>query len=353
MPDRHIRWAAVALALLVAVSVPHPASACTQGDCPRPHNEIAGVSFAFPGDAMAAGPQPFRLTGFGLGHTDEEVLFCDPHGPNPPLDAAEIDWVDFRFYALLPGAGVVKATLNRDHRSFVRLEATTPEGLFPAAFTNNVFLTLLPLDLPGVRYENAEVLQVFAPSTPVAPPDSSVISNLLGEAVFDITEGKGTPGAPDRIVISQGVQTFLDPVGLRLSRLGSEGAAAQLFRVDNPLTEAVTAVFFSYVAETDPALTDDFDGILQIPAGGSVEFVVDYAGIPTGHNPTAWVDVMVLSPIDVQGHDRVAFPLGVPPPVVEVPTLDATALVALLVLLAGLGTYFLTRGLRRGRGDRS
>jgi len=150
------------LSTIPAFSFVRPCQPC----CSTGHHKRAMVDFG-------KGWMSFALAGFGYGEASQPVV-CDDDGGNPQFTHVSADWTDFRFYGKLPGIGIFKATLNRDHRSFVELTAKTPDGLFPATFRNTLYLTLTLPGMPGMVYENTDAMILAAPATPSAPPAPSV-----------------------------------------------------------------------------------------------------------------------------------------------------------------------------------
>lgn len=295
-----------AVLLVCALMGLSPAAAafgpCEPG-CSTGHHKLAVSSLDF-GDGQLTAPVEFALAGFGYGDADAPVV-CPPEAPNPQLREATAPWTDFRFYAMIPQLGIVRATLNREHTSYVQLDALTPDGLFPAHFLNHLYLTLTALDYPGLVYQNKVPMVLSAAATSTAPPNPSVVGTPDNpEDVFEAVNPM--PGAPLRVIITGGVQEFLVPGGLTLERISNAGGIWS-FRVTNQLNQQVTAGYFGYVIAMNPMYTENLDGTVTIPAGGQAYFALDMNNVPLGPNQRVVIEVNVFDPASVVAMDRLEF----------------------------------------------
>jgi hypothetical protein len=277
------------------------------GACGTRHHKMANVSFGFNNglDIQYTTPVPFALTGFGYGITSDPIVL-PPGSPNPQLPSATADWVDFRFYANIPNIGIVKGSLNPDRPSYVSLNALQNDGLFPAAFLNNMFIKLEPLSYPGLVYENTEPIQLAAPSVTSAPPDSSIITSQIGEDIFYVV---GTPaqGTPTTIKWTDGLQSFLeDNNNLDLELLSQENDSLMSFKVKNLLDIPVTVAYFLYF-NGDAVLAksvQEYDGTLNLDSHGTQGFSFDISRIPGVTPQNAIVSAMILDPYGTTGADQ-------------------------------------------------
>ena len=274
------------------------------GACGTRHHKPATVSFGFDNglDIQYTTPVPFALTGFGYGITSDPIVL-PPGSPNPQLTSATADWVDFRFYESIPNIGIVKGSLNPDRPSYVSLNALQNDGLFPAAFLNNMFIKLEPLSYPGLVYENTEPIQLAAPSVTSAPPDSSIIASQIGEDIFYIV-GTPPPETPTAIKWTDGLQSFLeDNNNLDLELLSQENDSLMSFKVKNLLDTPVTVAYFLYF-NGDAVLAksvQEYDGTLNLDSHGTQEFSFDISQIPGVTPQNAIVSAMILDPYGTTG----------------------------------------------------
>jgi hypothetical protein len=279
---------------------------CTAA-CGTLHHKRAVAHLGFEGtDGLVYSEAiPFVLTGFGYGIASDPIVL--PAGfPNPQLEYASAEWIDFRFYASFPGIGLVKGSLNLDQTSHVQLVARTNEGLFPAAFMNSMFIRLEPLAFPGLVYTNDEVLQLEAPAIYSAPPDSSIKTTQVGLDVFRISEAAPL-GAPVEITFEEGIQSFLDPrTGLELELLSPPESRVMRFRVQNQFDVAITIAYFLYFngdAEL-AARVQHLDGVAAIEPLGETEILFQICNIPGVEPRNAIVQAMILEPFNLSGADR-------------------------------------------------
>jgi hypothetical protein len=237
-------------------------------------------------------PEPTRLVGFGSALANANIS-CTA-GENPPLTQAETTWKDFRFYGSSPTLGLFRGEIVPDKRSFVHLDALTSSGLFPAEFTNNVFIRVVPLAFPALEYRNSTVMSVRATNVSQAPPPVTVVGlQVNAEDHLDVVTPM--PGAPDTIVLTEGKQSFLPSGCLTAQRLSAPSGVLRI-RVGYPGTQPVKAAYFLHSALPNPAGFENLDGLVTIPAAGTVNVDLSLTGVPAGG---AIFEAIVLEPFSV------------------------------------------------------
>jgi hypothetical protein len=238
-------------------------------------------------------PEPFRLVGFGAALADHPIS-CSG-GENPPFEVAEATWQDFRFYGSSASLGLFRGEVNRELRSFISIEALTTGGLFPADFTNNLFLQVTPLAFPSLEYQNSQVMSTYAASVHQAPPELSVVG--LQVSAEDILEAVSSVplGAPEAIILRGGQQTFLPSGCLTAEWLPSSGDVLRI-RIGYPGGQPVKVAYFLHSLGGGSAF-HQLDGVTDIPPAGFSEVELSLSGVTAN---TAIFDAIVLEPFEVE-----------------------------------------------------
>lgn len=246
--------------------------------------------------------EPARLVGFGAALADADIS-CTA-GENPPLLHSEATWKDFRFYGSSPTLGLFRGEIAPNKRSFVGLDALSSAGLFPAEFTNNVFLRVTPLVFPTLEYRNSTVMQVRATNVSQSPPQITVVGLQVNpEDHLDVVTP--LPGAPDTIVMTEGRQSFLASGCLTAQRLSAPAGVLRI-RIGYPGPQPVKAAYFLHSTAPDPTGFENLDGLVTIPAGGTADVDLSLTGVPAGG---ALFDAIVLEPFNVDCAVRLAVSL--------------------------------------------
>ncbi|HSG39299.1 MAG TPA: hypothetical protein VLE27_06650, partial [Thermoanaerobaculia bacterium] len=291
LPPRHLALLWIpAIALFWTAIVPASSTAkCTPTCAASGWQKHAQGMYLISGSRSPA--EPFRLVGFGSALANAAIS-CPP-AENPSIWDAQAIWQDFRFYGSSPALGLFRGEIDREKVSSLTLQSLSSVGLFPAAFTNDLFLRLTPLALPSLEYRNPEIMRMQA-VVHQAPPELSMVGLQVNpQDVFEATSP--VPGTPEAIVLTDSRQTFLPSGCLTAERLPATGDALRI-RVGYPGERAVKAAYFLHGQGTDPAAFARLDGIVAIPAGGTADIEMSLTGISAG---SAIFDAIVLEPFDV------------------------------------------------------
>lgn len=241
---------------------------------------------------------PARFVGFGFGLCDAPIV-CGDNDPNPAFTSATVSWADFRFYGEIDRIGVVRGDLNSARESGVLLRARTTDGLFPADFLNQLFLTLTVKHRPFLRYENRIAFQMHADSAISAPPPEDFIAYQVKESdVFLRTIP--IPFAPRVVELHEGVQKFIPNGDLQIVD-AFVNSARLTFSIRNLLDEPTLVAWFVH--------SDSFagshrlpDGVCEISANGT-RVIRTSLPIESGPGNQITVRAVVLGPQSVEGAD--------------------------------------------------